>query len=602
MGTFKRCGCETMAGVLGGRAYWAARPLGALAMVAMVAMAGCFDYEAAVPPNGGPPTNRPDIAGPQPDTGPVGPLTTWHGHVRALVETHCVSCHASGSIGPMPLDTFESTAGFRQRMVLRVNQQHGTGSGLPMPPWPMDPECREVKDARVLSAAEKAAFAAWAASDYPEGDPASYVAPSPRVGPNLGPPSLELTRSEGYAPNRALTDDYRCFLYPQTFEQDTWVTAVDIVPDKPEIVHHVLLFVVPPGEVSKIENLERQHTGPGYVCVGGSGANGDALIAGWVPGMQPIVFPPGSAFPVRAGSRLVAQMHYNTVNLPNGAEVPSDRTGARLWALTPGQIPFSEVRIRAVADLNLAIAKDDANAVEGVTVRTPFSEKAVGVIPHMHLLGKSLKLEVERPGDPARRCLADIPRWDFHWQQTYMFTERAALDIHLGDRIHLECVYDNSPGNQAVVDGVRRPSQEVRWGEGTFDEMCLAYVVTTTPIYTDDRPDALCDGFTSCFLAECTSPDALCAIDCLSWAGLECAQCAFMPIYDQCARSSGCGLQLAALGGCIAKCPHGQDIIDCVLGSCIDDLQRLHICLEPAIAAGRCNDEAAACGIGRLED
>lgn len=573
------------------------RCVGAAAL-SMGAVTGCFDYEDPVASNGEKPDGRPDTSSGDTST---GPQTTWHEHVRPLVETHCVSCHATGGIGAMPLDSYEATAGFRQRMVARVNLAPGSDD-LAMPPWPFDPTCREVHDARILSPLEKAVFTAWAESGYPEGDPGRYVPPPVIVGPNLGEPQVRLTRDEGYTPSRARPDDYRCFLYGQTFEHDTWVTAVDIVPDKPEVVHHVLLFVVPPDQVSRVEGLDQAAAGPGYVCVGGSGANDDALLAGWVPGMRPIEFPPGSAFPIRAGSRLVAQMHYNTVNLANDAAVPADRTGASLWSLTPGQIPAHEVRIRAVADLNLDIAKGESEAVEGLSVRTPFSERAVGVIPHMHMLGTSLTLEVERPGNPARGCLARIPVWDFHWQQTYMFTDAAQVELHLGDKLHLGCVYDNSAANQAVIDGVRREPEDVTWGEGTFDEMCLAYVVTTTPIYSDQRPEALCNGFASCFADRCGDADALCAIDCLSWSGLECAQCAFLPIYDQCARDSGCIVQLAAMGACIGRCPEGMDTIECVLGSCADDFQRLHVCLAPSIAAGECNEEAVSCGIGAVTE
>lgn len=574
--------------------------VGVIAVVSSVfASAACFDYEEPVSANGDKPVDRPDTS--RPDDTVTGPVTTWHEHVRPLVEKHCVSCHESGNSGAMPLDSYAATEGFRQRMVARVNHPLGQGDELPMPPWPFDPTCREVHDARLLSSVEKAVFTAWGTTGYSEGDPNRYVPPTLPPREDLGSPAVSLTRDEGYTPSRALPDDYRCFIYPQTFEQDRWVTAVDIVPDKPEVVHHVLLFVVSANEVARVTALDQAAAGPGYPCVGGSGARDDALIAGWVPGMRPIVFPPGSAFPIRAGSRLVAQMHYNTVNL-GASPVPSDRTGASLWALTPGQIPFSEVRIRAVADLNLDIRKNDANAVEGISVRTPFSERAVGVIPHMHMLGKSLTLEVERPGNPARECLARIPLWDFHWQQTYMFTPAAQLDLHLGDQVHLRCVYDNSAANQAVVDGVRRDPEDVTWGEGSFDEMCLAYVVTTTPIYSDQRPDALCDGFTSCFAERCGDTDALCAVDCLSWVGLDCAQCAFLPIYDQCARSEGCIVPLAALGACINRCPQGMDTIECVLGTCGDDFQRLHVCLAPAIAAGACNDEAASCGIGTVAE
>jgi hypothetical protein len=41
----------------------------------------------------------------------------------------------------------------------------------------------------------------------------------------------------------------------------------------------------------------------------------------------------------------------------------------------------------------------------------------------------------------------------------------------------VECHYDNSPGNQPVVDGQRLPPRDVTWGEGTHDEMCLSYIM-----------------------------------------------------------------------------------------------------------------------------
>ncbi len=555
-------------------------------------ISGCSDYDSPATPRGA-------------DTSETasGPLTTWHEHVRPLVETHCASCHKAGGIGVMPLSSYADTAGYRELMVGRVDVPHGTGDRLAMPPWPMSPDCRKIKDARILTSAEKAVFRAWENSGFPEGDAAKYVAPAAPPRALLGEPTRRLSRTDAYTPSRVSPDDYRCFIYPDAVSKDTWVTAVDIVPDKPEIVHHVLLFVVPEEDGSKIENLDNTTDSvPGYPCLGGAGSDEAQLIAGWVPGMQPIIFPSGSAFPVPKGSRFVVQMHYNTVNLPNGATVPADATGASLWELTPGQEPLREVRIRDVADFDLDITKGASEVVEGLTLTTPFSETAVGVIPHMHMLGRSIKLSVAPPDGSTSTCLADIPVWDFHWQQTYMFEDDDHVEVHLGDKVTLECIYDNSPGNQATVDGVRREPETVHWGEGTFDEMCLAYVVTTTPRYRDGGT-GVCDGFESCYAAECAGKpsDALCPVDCLSWAGVSCPSCAFLPIWKDCAANEGCLVPLATMGACMDNCPEDMDIVECILGTCLEDFSRLHACVAPALEEGRCNDDAAACGIGHVE-
>ena len=52
-------------------------------------------------------------------------------------------------------------------------------------------------------------------------------------------------------------------------------------------------------------------------------------------------------------------------------------------------------------------------------------------------------------------------RWDFHWQNSYRLAQ--PKEIKSGERMAVECHWDNSlPG-----------AQDVTWGEGTSDEMCL---------------------------------------------------------------------------------------------------------------------------------
>jgi len=42
--------------------------------------------------------------------------------------------------------------------------------------------------------------------------------------------------------------------------------------------------------------------------------------------------------------------------------------------------------------------------------------------------------------------------------------------------LRLTCRYDNSPDNQPIVNGEQVAPRDVRWGEGTLDEMCLLYM------------------------------------------------------------------------------------------------------------------------------
>jgi len=95
---------------------------------------------------------------------------------------------------------------------------------------------------------------------------------------------------------------------------------------------------------------------------------------------------------------------------------------------------------------------------------------------HMHTLGTHATTQIQR-SDGTTECMLDIPKWDFHWQGSYGFT--APKTLRPGDQIGLECHWDNTAQNQQVVNGTRLPPQDVYWGEGTTDEMCLGgYYVT----------------------------------------------------------------------------------------------------------------------------
>ena len=98
---------------------------------------------------------------------------------------------------------------------------------------------------------------------------------------------------------------------------------------------------------------------------------------------------------------------------------------------------------------------------------------AIGISPHMHLLGREMKVTATYP-DGQVRPLIHIDDWDFHWQGTYVFREPVPLPS--GTRIDVTAVYDNSAANPKQPS---RPPRPVGWGEETTDEMCIAFVRVT---------------------------------------------------------------------------------------------------------------------------
>ncbi len=525
-----------------------------------------------------------DVQSPDSDAPDSTGATTYHGTVRAIIEENCVSCHTDGGAAPFALDTFEQAHTARFSLVAAV------ASGQ-MPPWPMDPDCRDVKDARVLSESDLAAVAAWAEDGFAEGDPADYTAPPASVDvlASLGPADLELVPSDGYVPDRARPDDYRCFLYPQTVDSDLYIRAHDVVPDQRPYVHHVLLYMIPAADVAAVETRIAADAQPGYTCYGGVGTPGDTLIGGWVPGMVPTVYPEGAAFFVPAGSRFVAQIHYNTLGIPADTEIPADASGARLWQMT--ERPTHNVAIAGLAKGNLQIPANERDVVAVQEVPSPVSGTIIGTIPHMHLLGTAIDVDVTHYSGETS-CVTRVPSWDFNWQQVYMFDDADHVDVRLGETLRISCTYDNTAENQPTVNGEPQTPRDVTWGEGTLDEMCLNYVLTMTPnIASGDG--TLCDGFDVC-IDTCDDDDALCVLDCLSYPGVGCVQCGIGPVYTDCGVRE-CPLQMAGLGGCIQDC--GGDVLECAVTECQPQLSVVNACLLPKLRAGACNADTAACEI-----
>jgi len=109
-----------------------------------------------------------------------------------------------------------------------------------------------------------------------------------------------------------------------------------------------------------------------------------------------------------------------------------------------------------------------------------------GVGGHMHYVGTAEKITLQH-ADGSNTCLLEIPHWDFDWQRRYDYD--AALtelpSVTVGDRLNVRCTYDNSLANPKVVEslaeqGVDAP-HDVRLGETTLDEMCLANVTAIYP-------------------------------------------------------------------------------------------------------------------------
>ena len=91
------------------------------------------------------------------------------------------------------------------------------------------------------------------------------------------------------------------------------------------------------------------------------------------------------------------------------------------------------------------------------------------IMPHMHLLGKEMKVTATLP-DGAEKELVWIKDWDYRWQDSFRYKE--PLLLPKGTKLKTVSHYDNSTANKFNPN----PNINVRYGAQSWDEMNVSFV------------------------------------------------------------------------------------------------------------------------------
>jgi hypothetical protein len=328
-----------------------------------------------------------------------------------------------------------------------------------MPPWNAEPDFGEFHDERRLSASEIQTIASWAERGSPEGD-SKVLPPTPKFpnGWQLGTPDLVLRVSESFAVPAYGRDIYRCFVIPIPTATDKTVAAVEFRPGNRKVVHHALLFLDSAGAGRKKDEADPD---PGYASFGGPGILPTGGLGGWAPGAMPRPLPEGMGKLLRKGSDLVLQVHYH----PDGKPETDQSSVGVYFTKKPARSIVTGIAVRS---RNIDIPAGEARwHVTAQSAPLPVNARAIGITPHMHYIGKEMKVVAETT-DGKTVPLIWIKDWDFNWQGQYQY--RAPVELPKGTVIKLDAYYDNSDGNGRNPS---KPPKRVHWGEQTTDEMCL---------------------------------------------------------------------------------------------------------------------------------
>ncbi len=440
---------------------------------------------------------------------------TYSNQIARIFQNRCVECHRPDKIGPFALLSYEEAVGWSEMIEEVVRDGR-------MPPWHPDPKYGHFVNDLSLTPDEKALIYKWVAAGSPEGNPKDLPEPKQYAGGWMMPGGPDVVFRMTEEPVDVPADgtvDYRYYVVDTGFTEDKWVKVAECLPDNRGVVHHMIVFMKPPGmglfgggggrrgsgdnssgeeprtaasdgKSGRGEQADKSRDNAAAVGVaagkdegardgrgqrngrggrgGGGGQASFGQLCGFAPGTRPYVLPPGMAKLIPAGWQLVFQMHYT----PNGSP-QKDRSSVGIKFADPAEVKYRVATANAANGLFEIPAGDPAYQVE--STRTYGRDVLMlSVFPHMHLRGKDFHYEVIYP-DGKKETLMNMPRYDFNWQTSYVFNEPKRLPQ--GTTLHCTAHFDNSADNPANPD----PTQPVRWGDQTWEEMMIGWFDIAVP-------------------------------------------------------------------------------------------------------------------------
>ena len=388
---------------------------------------------------------------------------TYHDRIAEIVQKHCVRCHHEGGLGPFPLDHYGDLVDHMAMIEHVVERKQ-------MPPWFAAPvtswEHPGWADDRSMPEDDRKDLLNWLASEMPEGVPSKASEPPPysETTWEIGEPDkIFALESPVEIPAQGKVP-YIVRTIETGLDQDAWIQALEVRPTDREVVHHVLVLVLPPKRAkAKADPTETPGAPQNTLFPPG-------LLMTYVPGKGTLSLEEGYGKKLPKGCRIRFQIHYT----PKG-RTTSDQL--QLGIKFAAQTPKYEVIGYSITNQDIRIPPGVSDHLETVTQDIPTDIELLAAMPHMHFRGKSMTYELIAT-DGTRKTILNIPHYNFEWQLTYTLAK--PIKITKGSKIHVSATYDNSAENEANPD----PSQPVTWGPNSEDEMLLSgieYIVTGPP-------------------------------------------------------------------------------------------------------------------------
>jgi hypothetical protein len=380
--------------------------------------------------------------------------------VAAILSKHCAECHATPLAfgAPMPLispaDFQAASFSNKLRKVYELipDRLAPTDNNRKMPPTSKP----------ALTASELATLKAWASAGAQTASSSCTVSDSsgsttPDAGVSAGAggsggahitpieyndPDMECynlvafangNKTKKYVVAGGTTDDYVNFYYKAPWTGTRYTRSVEVITDNKSVIHHWLLF----------NNQSPGNDGTAVSALGTHGSD-EELLYGWAPGASPMYLDPDVGQKLEGGTGFTLEAHYNNPSFSAGP----DASGAKLCVTK--KVPAHEAGLSWVGTDSIL-----GTSAEGTCDPQDKEIHLIVAQPHMHKMGKHMKVTVNRRG--GKQEVIHDEDCSFENQRYYPLN----VVLQAGDTLTTQCDYNGL----------------ATFGRGTNEEMCYFFTL-----------------------------------------------------------------------------------------------------------------------------
>lgn len=343
----------------------------------------------------------------------VKTTVTFDREIVRILNKKCIACHSESNLG-MPLTSYEQTRPWSRAIEEEVLARH-------MPPWRAVQGYGQFANDISLTNRELQLFVAWAEGNGPKTKEQTLVVnldqgrtpTNQRLAPDFGkwqlgkPDLLKSLASNAIAPGQA--DQVRRVVVDLGLTSDRWVRALEFKPGDRRVVRAAFFSL--------------QETGQ--------------WLGSWTPWHGVTTLPKDTAYPVPAGSHVVAEIHYR------GASQPVDDRGTLGVYFAPGPPAHAPTDLVVEAE-GEAAANPRVQKFSG-SLTVPADVNVLALKPELQSGVESVQVSAKKP-DGTVQVLLLVRNALPEWPTPYILKEPVRL--RKNTELSVIAYYNNSRATQ----------------------------------------------------------------------------------------------------------------------------------------------------------